>query len=145
MRVRFEVPGEPRGKKRPQFGGGHAYTPKQTVEYENWVKLCFLEQCKDVYFEKGIALGMDVMAYFGIPKSVSQKKSRMMVSGEIRPTKPYDSSNILKAVEDGLNKVAYYDDAQIVDTKISRYYGERPRVEVSIWGINDEVGYEDPE
>ena len=33
--IKFTIEGEPKGKGRPRFTrGGHAYTPKETVEYE---------------------------------------------------------------------------------------------------------------
>ena len=73
---------------------------------------------------------MAVTAYFGIPKSTSKRKASQMLSGEVRPLKKPDSSNIVKCIEDALNKVAYHDDAQIVETAVSRVYGETPRVEV---------------
>ena len=140
MRVKFEVPGEPRAKGRPRFSNGHAYTPENTVEYENWVRLCFYEQCGSVRFPSDSALGMNVTAYYSIPSSVSQKKRLKMMSHEIRPTKKPDSSNVLKSIEDSLNQSIYHDDKQIVETKISRFYGEEPKVVVEIY----EVGYEDP-
>ena len=45
--VKFTVPGEVRGKGRPRFtkAGNHVrtYTDSSTVNYENWVKICFQE------------------------------------------------------------------------------------------------------
>ena len=40
-KVKFTVYGEPKGKGRPRFNTkpGHAMTPKDTVSYENLVKL----------------------------------------------------------------------------------------------------------
>ena len=73
---------------------------------------------------------MVVLAYYGIPKSASKDTREAMLRREIRPLKKPDSSNILKAVEDALNGIAYHDDAQIVESRICRYYSEDPRVEV---------------
>lgn len=55
-----------------------------------------------------------------------------MLDGQIRPTKKPDSDNILKAVADALNQVAYRDDKQIVDTQVRKFYSETPRTVISI-------------
>lgn len=52
--------------------------------------------------------------------------------------RPADASNLLKLVEDGLNGVAYEDDAQIVDVEVQRLVAwtraeERTEVEVGPW------------
>ena len=37
------IPGEPVGKGRPRFTkNGHSFTPEKTVNYENLVKLYFM-------------------------------------------------------------------------------------------------------
>ncbi len=132
-KVKFEVPGDPKGKGRPRFSrNGRPYTPQGTIVYENLVRLEYERQANGVFFEKDIPLMMRIMAYYSIPKSAGKGKRNGMLLGEIRPTKKPDSSNVLKAIEDALNSVAYYDDSQIVSTTIDRYYGENPRVEVVI-------------
>lgn len=42
--MKIIIPGEPKGKARPRMSTktGAAYTPKKTIEYENWVKECYL-------------------------------------------------------------------------------------------------------
>lgn len=134
--VHFTVYGEPRGKGRPRFATrgkyAKAYTPHDTVLYENLVRTEFKQQCGDVFFDREIPLRMEVAAYLTIPSSASKKKKADMASGKLRPLKKVDSSNILKAVEDALNTVAYHDDVQIVETVVNRWYGEIPRVEVTI-------------
>lgn len=132
--VKFTIYGEPKAKGRPRFvrATGHAITPKDTVEYENLVRLEYLHQCKGHRFPDGTQLEMQVTAYYSIPKSASKRKRDMMLNHDLRPTKKPDSSNVLKAIEDALNTIAYKDDAQIVETRVSRYYGEQPKVEVII-------------
>ena len=136
MQVSFTVLGEPRGKGRPRatVRGGFAkvYTPNDTVVYENLIRVEYERQCGGAFFDKGRPVEMDIVAVYGIPRSASKKKVAMMQSGEIRPLKKVDSSNLLKAVEDSLNGVAYHDDVQIVETHVSRFYGENPRVVVTI-------------
>lgn len=143
MKIEFEVPGEPRGKGRPRFSnrGGFVktYTPKETAAYENLVRLTYREKCDHVAFEQGVAVDLRVIAYMQIPTSASKKKRAQMQSGEIRPTKRPDSDNILKAILDGLNGVAYHDDAQIVDMQIRRFYSDNPRLVVIIQSIERET------
>ena len=47
MELKFTVHGEPKGKGRPRFNTktGHAITPKDTVIYENLVRMEYLNQC----------------------------------------------------------------------------------------------------
>ena len=56
-----------------------------------------------------------------------------MADGKIRPTKKPDADNIMKAVADALNGIAYKDDSQIVNVTIAKWYSDTPRVEVAIF------------
>lgn len=133
MKVKFTVQGEPKGKGRPQFSRyAGAYTPEETVKYENSVKAEYLKQCGRIKFEKGIPLSLNISAYYTIPKSTSKKRKRLMADGELRPTKKPDVDNVVKIIADGLNGIAYHDDAQIVDVEIHKFYSEIPRVEAVI-------------
>lgn len=38
------VEGKIKGKARPRVYNGHAMTPKDTVNYENWVRINYKEQ-----------------------------------------------------------------------------------------------------
>ena len=137
--VKFVIPGEPCGKGRPRFDRrtGRTYTPDKTARYENLVSLEYQAQCKGFRFPDEAMLDMRIIAFYGIPKSKSKKVKSQMVDGCIRPTKKPDSSNVLKAIEDALNNVAYHDDAQIVDTQVRRFYGNPPRVVVTIQEVNN--------
>ncbi len=55
-----------------------------------------------------------------------------MLENVIRPTKKPDADNILKIIADSLNGVAYYDDSQIVTGTVRKYYGETPKVYITI-------------
>lgn len=72
------------------------------------------------------------MAYYGIPKSTSKKKHKLMLFKALRPTKKPDIDNIAKAVLDSINRIAYKDDSQIVDLQVRKFYSENPRVVVTI-------------
>lgn len=135
IKISFSVPGEPVGKGRPRFvrtyRGGRAVTPEKTRWYEEVVRMEYCWQCRAKFIDTDM-LKMHIDAYFGIPKSTSKKKMKEMLEKNIRPTKKPDADNIIKAIADALNGVAYYDDKQIVDCSISKYYSDEPRVEVFI-------------
>ena len=139
-RVKFVIPGEPCGKGRPRFNRrtGRTYTPDKTARYENLVSLEYQAQCKGFRFPDDAMLDMRIIAFYGIPNSKSKKAKALMADGSIRPTKKPDSSNVLKAVEDALNNVAYHDDAQIVDTQVRKFFSEEPRVVVILQQIGGE-------
>lgn len=143
--VKFTVYGEPKAKGRPRVsvrrsGDGEktfarAYTPKQTVIYENQVKLEYENQCGNYRFPDDAMLDIRIFAYYGIPKSTSKKKRELMLAGKIRPTKKPDFDNIAKIICDSLNGIAYQDDKLIVDGMFRKFYSEQPRVEIKILQI----------
>lgn len=137
----FIIPGEPGAKGRPRFSrrGGYvsAYTPKKTVEYENLVKLSFMQHVGTPALLHG-PLDVEIMAYFTPPKNTSKKKLAMMLDDKILPQKKPDSDNIAKVVLDALNKVAFDDDKQVVELKVEKHYATNPYVAVKISEINFE-------
>ena len=133
MKVKFTILGEPKGKQRPRVTrAGIAYTPKDTVQYENLVRIEYRGQCSDYRFPDDSPLDLRITAYYGIPKSASKKKRQQMADFQIRPLKKSDLDNIGKIIADSLNEVAYKDDVQIVDAQVRKFYSDRPRVVVTI-------------
>lgn len=134
--VKFSIPGQPFGKQRPRIVNrdsfSKAYTPKETVSYENLVKLIYQQAAKDRMFKDGDMLDVRIIAYYEIPKSTSKKKRKEMLEHKIRPTKKPDWDNIGKIVCDSLNKIAYHDDSAVVDAQVRKFYSEQPRVDVTI-------------
>jgi Holliday junction resolvase RusA-like endonuclease len=132
--VSFTIPGPPKGKARPRVVSGHAFTPNDTVVYENAVRMAY--KAAGGGMMEG-PLAMVVIACFQPPKSVSKKKLAAMLAGEIRPTKKPDTDNVLKIVADALNGVAYRDDAEIVSAHVAKVYEREPRVIVRVFKIAD--------
>lgn len=134
--IKFSVPGQPFGKQRPKFSrtGQYVktYTPDETVSYENLVKLMYQQAAKGKMFSEDAALDVRIIAYYEIPKSMSKKKRKAMLEHKVRPTKKPDWDNIGKIICDSLNKVAYHDDAAVVDAQVRKFYSEQPRVDVII-------------
>lgn len=133
MKVKFTILGEPKGKGRPRVTKtGRAYTPKDTVQYENLVRLEYRRQCNDFKFARNSALDARITAYYAIPKSISKKKRQEMLDFKIRPLKKVDCDNLIKVVLDSLNEIAYHDDVQVVDCQVRKFYSEQPRIVVTI-------------
>lgn len=143
-KVTFQIPGEPFGKQRPKFStaGGFArsYTPKETVSYENLVKMEYERQCGGKMAPGDEEVLAVINAFFSIPKSVSKKKRADMLEGKIRPTKRPDCDNIAKIILDALNGMAYRDDAQVVSAVVGKHYGETPHVEVQLFVLGRDIG-----
>ena len=127
----FVVLGPPQAKERPRarIMGGYAriYTPKKSAEYEAMVA-----EAAKRFFNAPIdgPVRLRVVAVFGLPKSWSRKKREAM-RGAYHTQKP-DGDNILKAIEDGLNHVAWHDDSQVADARIVKRWGDDPHVFVRV-------------
>lgn len=135
--VMFTIPGKPRAKARPRFTrNGHAYTPGNTTEYENWVKECYyLAYGNDRPMLVG-ELCAEIVAYYPIAESKSKGTKALMEQDQIRPKSRPDLDNIAKSVLDALNQIAYKDDSAVVSLKIEKKYAHDPRVEVTIYERN---------
>ena len=135
MRAKFCIHGDPQGKGRPRFstvcGHVHTRTPDETVLCENLVKTEYRQQV-GVKFPDDAMLDVRIFAYYPIPKSASKRKRQAMLEKKIRPTKKPDWDNVGKVICDSLNGIAYRDDAQVVDSMVRKFYGEDPKVVVTI-------------
>ena len=131
MTVSFVIPTKPTGKERPRLAGGIVYTPAKTKAYENFIKGCYIEQCGDVSFgDRSIIL--TVKAYVPLLSKFNKSQQASALRGEIKPTAKPDADNLLKALLDALNELAYDDDRYIYKIDVERIYSDRPRTEVVI-------------
>jgi Holliday junction resolvase RusA-like endonuclease len=132
--IKFTVYGEPVAQGRPKATtiGGHVrmYDPKKSSDYKDYVKLVASEKAPKSLLEG--ALTMVVKIYRPMPKSFSKRKSDQAEQGMLRPITKPDADNYLKAIKDALKNVIWKDDSQVVDVQVSKWYSDRPRVEVSI-------------
>ncbi|EJT6502755.1 RusA family crossover junction endodeoxyribonuclease [Clostridium perfringens] len=115
------VTGKIRGKARPRVCRGHAFTPKDTVQYEKLVRDCYKQQ--DGRYLEGPIKAL-IIAYYKIPKSYSKKRIQAIRDGLEKPTKKPDADNIGKIILDSLNGIAYKDDSQIIELIITKKYTE---------------------
>lgn len=139
MTISFTVPGKPQGKARPRFDGrsGRAYTPKNTKDYEKFVRHCYVycyENEVRNYSRLSGEIEATITAYFPVPKSVSKSKRAAMLAGRINPAAKPDADNIIKAILDALNGYAYKDDSAVTKVTAVKRYGEFPMVEVTLTG-----------
>lgn len=131
--IKFTVWGEPQGKARPRFTRmGRTYTPKKTVDYENEIREKFRENCGRLKNPLTENLKLIVHAYFEPAESYSKSKKEKCLANMILPNKKPDIDNILKAVMDALNKVAYEDDKQITYCIMKKRYSRGARIDVEI-------------
>lgn len=127
--VFFKVPGKPQGKARPRVVGGHAYTPQKTKDFEQAVAWAFKAaggKIMDGYIK------VTVTAFYEITKSTSKKNRELMERGIILPTVKPDIDNVIKAVLDALNGIAYRDDNQVVQLNGAKFYGKEPCLYIEV-------------
>lgn len=136
MRTEFVVYGEPTGKGRPRFtsfsGHTRSYTPKKTEIAEAIIRCEYERQVGKMFNFGSVPVRLVIRAYSGIPKASSRAKRLEMELARILPTKKPDIDNIAKLVMDSLNGVAWEDDKQVCALEASKFYGERPRIEIII-------------
>lgn len=135
MKRNFNIPGKVQAKQRPRFNGKFAYTPKETIAYENWVRTCYLEKYRGQPILEN-PLKVKIIAYYEIPKSTSKKRRLEMKDDKVFPTVKPDTDNIAKSILDSLNNIAYLDDKQVVKLEVEKYYSDVASVVVMI----EEIG-----
>ena len=115
--MKFKISGKIKAKQRPKFGQGRTYTPTDTVNYENYIKILYQQECNN-HFSRPVK--MVITAYFQMPASRTKTQNTLdkFLKSTPFPTKKPDADNIGKIVADSLNGIAYKDDAQIVDMQI---------------------------
>lgn len=137
--INFTVDGQPKRKERPRFSRAcnyiRTYTPKQTKEYEQHIRDCYLEQVGTNSMIKDKPMMIEIVAYYSIPKSWSKKKSNLAIYHMLYPTNKIDLDNTAKVILDALNGIAYGDDHYVVDLRVKKLYSLNPRVEVSIYEL----------
>lgn len=120
--VTFTVPGKPYAKKRHRVGtiGGkaRAFNPKENVTAEGAIGNLAARHFPAPNMGP---VRIEVVATFAIPKSWSKRKASEHLH---RPhcQKP-DGDNLLKAVKDALNRIAWGDDGQVYDARVRKVWG----------------------
>lgn len=113
------IPGKPKGKQRPRVVRGHAFTPQETKDYELMIANLYKAYHGKMY--EGY-VKVFVKAFYLVPKSYTKKQKEQIMRKEIMPAVKPDIDNIIKIVLDGLNGVAYKDDAQVIEVISKKAY-----------------------
>jgi Holliday junction resolvase RusA-like endonuclease len=128
--ISFTVPGRPIPKARPRVVNGHAYTPRETQEYERAVQWHYRMTARS-HLPLTVPCAVEMVFRFPIPASARRKT----MPDKIKAGDPYpyrgDLDNLCKAVLDALNGLAFTDDALVVEISARKEYGE-PGAEVTI-------------
>lgn len=147
LNIEFTVPGEPKGKGRARSRIAKArdgrqfvthYTPKETVEYENLVRMAAHEAMAGSAPTR-FPVRVTILACCSVPASWSKKKQSKALAGEVFPTGKPDLDNIEKSILDGMNKIVFRDDAVVCSVTKSKRYSHAPRVEVSVREMDGEA------
>lgn len=119
MEISFTVPGQPIAKARPRFGKGKVYTAPSTKSFEHAVGVYASMVCKKPL--EG-AVSLSIIFCMKAPKS---GKEGWHIS---RP----DLTNLIKAIEDGMNGIVFKDDAQIAQITCSKVYSNKPETSIVV-------------
>jgi Holliday junction resolvase RusA-like endonuclease len=123
MLVSFTIPGKPFAKQRPRAtargGFARVFTPKETVSFERQVG-----QIAAQHFPRPLAgpVRLVVTAVFEVPASWSKKRRAEAMGGH--HTQRPDLDNCLKALKDGLNRIAWADDCQVAEVSCRKLWGD---------------------
>lgn len=141
MILKFTVPGEPVGKGRARAArtkmGVRMFTPEKTRSYEAIVRSISAEAMGTMTPIEG-PVAMHLKAFFSAPKSLSKADKELAKRDALPVTKKPDVDNIAKSLADGMNGIVYRDDAQVFSVTASKFYSDRPRVEVEITTEQDQ-------
>lgn len=131
-KIRFIIPGKPKGKERPRltkYGG--IYTPKQTQKYQELVGIMY-RSAGGREIDAKVPVRVHITAIYQIPSSTNKAMRELMHEAKLLPVGKPDIDNVVKIVLDGLNKVAWHDDAQVVSVLAEKEYGDEQCVIVTI-------------
>lgn len=119
--IHIQVDLKPTPKARPRFNtvSGRPYTPSKTTDFESLIKFY-----ARTHFATPIKGAVEIIINFNFIKAKSSKLTHH--------TKTPDIDNLIKSVCDGLNKVAYKDDSQIVKLTSSKNFADRDGIDIYI-------------
>lgn len=118
---------EPRGKGRPRFFRGHAYTDAKTRAYEKELKASLQELYRGEPYSKDIPLRLEINFFLTRPKT----------SKRDRPTVKPDSDNLVKAFLDAANGVLFDDDCSVVSLLTEKNYSTTGFIEIRAWRLDE--------
>ena len=115
--IRIVIPSEPVPLARARFSGSHVYQPKRNREYRAIVQ----QAARSVMGNR--------------PPMTGEVTATVKLYRRYRPTTRIfgDVDNHLKAIFDGLNGIAFEDDAQVVRCLVEKFKDAKdPRAEITL-------------
>lgn len=135
IQIMFTVYGEPVAKGRPRFSTRGkfpvAYTPEKTKAYEFEVGMMALAAMGGTKPLEG-ALEAFIYITYAVPESYSKKRLEACLNGLEKHTKKPDLDNVIKSVIDGMDKIVFDNDSQIISIHATKVYGEVAKAEVMV-------------
>jgi Holliday junction resolvase RusA-like endonuclease len=128
----FVIPGKGGAKPRAILTSDNAKM-KPYRQQISWAALdaCFKAGVSGIFADKHVAVGVEFKFYFAKPKSISKKRTHIVVRPDIDKT--------CRSTIDAMTGIVFADDAQIVELKASKYYGTPERAEVVVSLIEDDA------
>lgn len=134
--ISFEIMGEAQAQGRPRAGKSFSgktvlYDPATSRDFKHYVKLV-ASQHKPQELITG-PIHLELTFYQPTPKKYHTKpKQALIEAGLLLPVTKPDVDNLAKGVKDGLTKIIWQDDSQVVSMMVRKFYSMTPRVEVEI-------------
>lgn len=117
----LEIDVRPFPKERPRLSGRRiVYTPHKTRNFENRIAYEWKKKYKNLILKGAVKLDL----VFVFKKAKTCKKT-------LHTQRP-DIDNLLKSILDGLNKVAFVDDCQVVELNSKKIFASTDAVLISI-------------
>jgi len=130
-KVHLRVLATPKPKQRPRMApNGNVYTPRETTEYEKLIAWSYRAKSK-LLFRGGVTL--EIEFGFAPAKSTKRELAENMISGAVLYTKRPDLDNLVKAVKDALNGIAWIDDCQVVSMVAKKKYAKEEYIDIKIY------------
>ena len=126
--IEIVLDGAPVPKERHRFGRGRVYGATRTTLYEKRLRAAALAAMAGRAPIAG-PVEADLLMVLAVPKGWSKARRADALAGRVLPLRRPDGDNVSKAVLDGLNRVVFRDDAQVVDLRIRKRYGQ----ETGVW------------
>lgn len=116
----IEINTRPVPKQRPRLSKFSVYTPKKTLDYEKLIAYEWKRRYKDLILKGAVKLDL----LFCFKKAKTCKKT-------LHTQRP-DIDNLEKAVLDGLNKVAFVDDCQVVELNSKKVFSDTDKIVITV-------------
>lgn len=140
-RVTFTIPGAPFAKQRPRsgfnpkLGRAMTFNAPANAKFEGAVG-SIAAPLFPVPLEGPVRITVEAVF---CPAASWSKKRRAAAMGTPHTQKP-DGDNVLKAAKDGLNRIAWADDAQVADSRVVKRWGSQAGTIVTVERIDTADG-----